>query len=89
MGRALTGEKRLRGDLPKDTPVADKTGTGEAGSNTNDVGLITLPEGKGHLAIAVLISGSKLPAQAQEKLIAELARVAYDAHVSQPGADKQ
>jgi len=89
MGRAMTGEKRLRGDLPKDTPVADKTGTGEAGSNTNDVGLITLPEGKGHLAIAVLISGSKLPAQAQEKLIAELARVAYDAHVSQPGADKQ
>lgn len=84
MGRAMTGEKRLRGNLPKDTPVADKTGTGEAGSNTNDVGLITLPEGKGHLAIAVLISGSKLPAAAQEKLIAELARAAYDAHVLQP-----
>lgn len=82
MGRAMTGEKRLRGNLPKDTPVADKTGTGEAGSNTNDVGLITLPEGKGHLAMAVLISGSKLPSEAQEKLIAQLARVAYDAHVS-------
>jgi beta-lactamase class A len=45
MGRALTGEKRLRGNLPKDTPVADKSCTGEGGSTTNDVGLITLPEG--------------------------------------------
>ena len=79
----MTGEARLRGTLPKGTPVADKTGTGEAASSTNDVGLITLPEGKGHLAMAVLISGSKLPAEEQEKLIAELARVAYDAHVSQ------
>ena len=82
MGRALTGAKRLRGNLPKDTPVADKSGTGEAGSNTNDVGLITLPDGKGHLAVAVLISGSKLPAESQEKLIAEIARAAFDAHLS-------
>jgi len=89
MGRAMTGEKRLRANLPKGTPVADKTGTGEAGSNTNDVGLITLPDGKGHLAMAVLISGSKLPSEAQEKLIAELARVAYDAHLSLPAAEKQ
>ena len=89
MGRAITGEARLRGTLPKGTPVADKTGTGEAGSSTNDVGLITLPEGKGHLAMAVLISGSKLPAEKQEKLIAELARVAYDAHVSPPAAGTQ
>jgi beta-lactamase class A len=81
MGRALTGEKRLRGNLPRNTPVADKTGTGEAGSNTNDVGIITLPADKGHLAMAVLISGSKLPGEAQEKLIAELARAAYDAYV--------
>lgn len=80
--RAMTGEHRLRGGLPAGTPVADKTGTGEAGSTTNDVGLITLPEGKGHLAMAVLISGSKLSADAQEKLIAGLARAAYDAYVT-------
>jgi beta-lactamase class A len=89
MGRAMTGEKRLRGNLPKGTPVADKTGTGEAGSNTNDVGLITLPEGKGHLAMAVLISGSRLTTSEQEKLIAELARMAYDAHVSPPAVERQ
>jgi beta-lactamase class A len=82
MERAKTGEKRLRGDLPAGTVVADKTGTGEPGSSTNDVGIITLPQGKGHLAMAVLVSGSKLPDEAQEKLIAELARAAYDAHVS-------
>jgi beta-lactamase class A len=84
MRRALTGEKRLRGNLPKNTPVADKSGTGEAGSTTNDVGIITLPADKGHLAMAVLISGSKLPATGQEKLIAELARTAYDSYVSMP-----
>jgi beta-lactamase class A len=87
MTRAMTGgERRLRADLPAGTPVADKTGTGEPGSSTNDVGLITLPEGKGHLAVAVLISGSRLPVESQEKLIAQLARVAYDSYVSLPAA---
>jgi beta-lactamase class A len=89
MGRATTGERRLRGDLPAGTPVADKTGTGEPGSSTNDVGLITLPGEKGHLAMAVLLSGSKLPAEAQEKLIAELARAAYDAYVSRAASGAQ
>lgn len=84
MTRATTGEHRLRGNLPSGTQVADKTGTGDAGSTTNDVGLITLPEGKEHLAIAVLLSGSKLTAEAQEKLIAGLARAAYDSYVAAP-----
>jgi beta-lactamase class A len=89
MARATTGEKRLRGDLPRGTPVADKTGTGEAGAATNDVGIITLPQGSGHLAMAVLVSGSKLPVEAQEKLIAELARAAYDAHVARAAQGKR
>jgi beta-lactamase class A len=86
MQRATTGLKRLRGDLPNDTLVADKTGSGEqdaitrTAKTTNDVGIITLPSGRGHLAIAVLVSGSKLPDAAQEKLIAEVARAAYDAY---------
>jgi beta-lactamase class A len=89
MMRATTGERRLRGNLPPGTPVADKTGTGEPGTSTNDVGLITLPSGRGHLAMAVLVSGSKLPAAAQEKLIAELARAAYDAHVARATPTRQ
>nr|AIA18179.1 ClassA_beta_lactamase [uncultured bacterium] len=82
MERATTGNHRLRGLLPAGTLVADKTGTGEAGVATNDVGLITLPNGGGHLAIAVLIKASKLAPTEQEKLIAELARVSYEAHLS-------
>lgn len=86
MQRATTGLRRLRGDLPTGTVVADKTGSGEkdavtqVAKVTNDVGIITLPSGRGHLAIAVLVSESKLPDAAQEKLIAELARAAYDAY---------
>ena len=86
MQRATTGLKRLRADLPKGTLVADKTGSGEQDAvtkmakTTNDVGIITLPSGRGHLAIAVLVSGSKLPDAAQEKLIAEVGRAAYDAY---------
>ena len=82
MERATTGERRLRGALPAGTRVADKTGTGE--TTTNDVGLITLPNGQGHLAMAVLVNNSKLPAEEQERLIAELARAAYDAHAAAP-----
>lgn len=85
MERSKTGgDRRLRAFLPSGTRVADKTGTGDVA--TNDVGLITLPENKGHLAIAVLISGSKLPAERQEKTIADIARAAYDSFVSQPQA---
>jgi beta-lactamase class A len=86
MQRATTGLRRLRGDLPSGTLVADKTGSGEKNTvtrvakATNDVGIITLPSGRSHLAIAVLVSESKLPDAAQEKLIAELARAAYDAY---------
>ncbi|MDQ3651235.1 MAG: class A beta-lactamase-related serine hydrolase, partial [Acidobacteriota bacterium] len=68
MEQATTGIRRLRGDLPAGTPVADKTGTGAAGSVTNDVGIITLPNGRGHLAMVVLLSGSKLTVEAQEKI---------------------
>lgn len=88
MERATTGMHRLRGDLPEGTVVADKTGSGEkdevtqAAKVTNDVGIITLPANKGHLAIAVLVSDSKLPDADQEKLIADVARAAYDAYAN-------
>jgi len=86
MQRGTIGLHRLRGDLPRGTVVADKTGSGEpdavtrVAKVTNDVAIITLPSGRGHLAMAVLVNGSKLPDAAQEKLIAELARAAYDAY---------
>ena len=84
MQRANTGLRRLRGDLPAGTLVADKTGSGEpdeatrAPKATNDVGLIRLPSGRGNLAIAVLVNNSRLNHASQEKLIADIARAAYD-----------
>ncbi|HKR21064.1 MAG TPA: class A beta-lactamase [Pyrinomonadaceae bacterium] len=84
MRATTTGPKRLPGDLPAGTVVGHKTGSGlrDPDTNvpkaTNDVGLITLPNGGGTLAIAVLVSDSTLADIAQEKLIAELARTAYD-----------
>lgn len=86
MERATTGLRRLRGNLPAGTTVADKTGSGEqdpttkVAKATNDVGIITLPSDRGHLAIAVLVNESKLPDSEQEKLIADVARAAYDAY---------
>lgn len=79
MARTVTGDRRLRAGTPAGTPVGDKTGSGP--STTNDVGIVTLPGDRGHLALAVLLNGSKLPAKQQEDLIAEVARAAYDAHV--------
>lgn len=93
MQRATPGLRRIRRDLPAGTVVANKTGSGEKDSTTqtakttNDVGIITLPSGRGHLALAVLVSGSKLPDADQEKLIAELARAAYDAYATGPVQD--
>ncbi|HTG94406.1 MAG TPA: class A beta-lactamase [Pyrinomonadaceae bacterium] len=88
MRGAITGMRRLRGDLPPGTIVADKTGSGERNTQTNvpkatnDVGLITLPNGKGTLAMAVLVTDSRLVDTAQEKIIAELARAAFDAYAN-------
>ena len=90
MQRANTGLRRLRGDLPKGTLVADKTGSGEldgatqAPKATNDVGIIVLPANRGHLAIAVLVNNSKLSHESQEKLIADIARASYDFFVTNP-----
>jgi beta-lactamase class A len=76
MERNTTGQKRIRGRLPTGTIVADKTGT-LAGS-VNDVGYITLPDGKGHIAIVVFVKGAEAPAATRETVIADIARLVYD-----------
>lgn len=78
---ATTGPKRLKGLLPKGTPVAHKTGTGGTRNGitgaTNDIGIITLPNGK-HLAIAVFVSDSSADEATRERVIAEIAKIAWD-----------
>jgi len=82
MGRTRSGDARLKAGLPAGTPVAHRTGSGIdfQGSNvcTNDVGIVTLPGGRGHLAIAVLTKASTAGLDARERAIAEIARAAFD-----------
>ena len=82
MERCTTGPKRIRGRLPAGTIVADKTGT-LAGS-VNDVGYITLPEGRGHIALVVFVKGSEAPPGTRETVIADIARLVYDYFLISP-----
>tara|TARA_Y100000817_G_scaffold190416_1_gene148759 strand:+ start:1966 stop:2799 length:834 start_codon:yes stop_codon:yes gene_type:complete len=77
MYRCQTGEARLKGALPPGTQVAHKTGT--IGETTNDVGIIDLPDGAGHVITVVYIKESKLPDNpAMEPVIANIARAIHD-----------
>ncbi|MDI1233888.1 MAG: class A beta-lactamase, subclass A2 [bacterium] len=76
-----TSNKRLKGLLPDSIIVAHKTGT--SGSNekgisagTNDVGVVTLPDGK-HLFISVFVSNSSEIYETNERIIAEIAYIAF------------
>lgn len=69
-----TGPGRIRGLLPPGTVVAHKTGT--IGGTINDCGIITLPDGAGHVALSILSEGTD-PDRAEET-IALVARAVYD-----------
>ncbi|MCA1642182.1 MAG: class A beta-lactamase, partial [Acidobacteria bacterium] len=79
---SVPGPKRLKGLLPKGTAVAHKTGTsgtrGGTTAATNDIGLLTLPNGK-HVAIAVFVSDSPTDLSTREAVIAKVARAVWDA----------
>ena len=74
--RCQTGKNRIRGMLLPDTVVAHKTGT--IAGTASDVGLITLPDGAGHVAVAVYIKGSEKEALEKETAIAQISRSLYD-----------
>jgi len=85
MTASTPGAKRLKGLLPAGTSVAHKTGTSETDDKgktaaTNDIGIITLPNGK-HLAIAVFVSDSTADEETREGVIAKIAKAIYDAAV--------
>ena len=76
-----TGQHRLKGLLPPGTPVAHKTGTSGEDHGithaTNDIGLITLPDGR-KLAIAVLVADSPESEAVREGVIAEIAKAIWN-----------
>lgn len=77
-----TGAQRLKGRLPAGTPVAHKTGTSATVAGytiaVNDVGIVTLPDGRGHLAVVVFVRGTERETGDAERSIARIARLAYD-----------
>ena len=72
---------RIVAGLPKETVVARKTGTGGTRdgitSATNDVGIITLPNGD-HIAIAVFVGDSKADLATREGVIAKITKAVWD-----------
>ena len=71
MRRCQTGTRRIRSMLPAGTLVEDKTGTLDG--VTNDVGFITMPDGR-RVAIAVFARGGR----DRQPVIAQISRMVYD-----------
>ncbi|WP_277969104.1 serine hydrolase [Sphingomonas echinoides] len=71
MRRCQTGTRRIRALLPAGTQVEDKTGTLDG--VTNDVGVITMPDGR-RVAVVVFARGGR----DRQPVIAQVARVIYD-----------
>jgi beta-lactamase class A len=76
MRATKSGRRRIRGMLPSAIPVAHKTGT-LAGA-VNDVGIVTLPDGAGTLAVAVFVNTLHRTTWRRERTIAEMSRELYD-----------
>lgn len=76
MRRCRTGDARLKGLLPGGTEVAHKTGS--IGSTANDVGIVTLPDNAGHVALAVFVKTATKEVALSERAIAEVARAVHD-----------
>ena len=88
MKETSTGQNRLRGLLPQKTVVAHKTGWSGTNKETgiidavNDIGIIFLPNGK-YFIISVFVTNSKESIENNEKIIADIAKVAYDHYSSE------
>jgi beta-lactamase class A len=81
MQEASSGAERIKGELPAGTIVMQKTGSsgtrGGMAAATNDIGLITLPDGR-RLAIAIFVTDSKADDATRDSVIARIAKAAHD-----------
>lgn len=92
MEQCRTGRSRIKGLLPPNVKVAHKTGTWSIyerdylrypGSKklyrfVSDVGIITLPKNKGHIAIAVYVKSKSASDYPRSRAIALASRAIYD-----------
>jgi beta-lactamase class A len=78
-----TGENRIKGQLPKGTVVAHKTGWSGTNKETgitaavNNIGIVFLPDGK-YFIISVFVTESKEDFDTNERIIADIAKATYD-----------
>jgi beta-lactamase class A len=77
MRRCATGANRIRGLMPRDAIVENKTGT--LNRFVSDVGFLTLPGGR-RIAVAFFARGG----DNQPAVIATAARAVYDAFRADP-----
>jgi beta-lactamase class A len=97
MEQCRTGRSRIRGLLPGNVKVAHKTGTWAiyepdylryAGSKelfrfASDVGIITLPNNKGHIAVAIYVKSKSASDYPRSRSIALASRAIYDFFIQQ------
>lgn len=81
-----TGPNKIKGLLPAETIVGHKTGasgTNKAGITgaSNDVGIVTLPNGK-HFAIAIFVANSSENSATNDAIIAEITKAVWDYYVA-------
>ena len=85
MRETTTGSNRLKGQLPKNTIVAHKTGTSGINNGiaaaTNDVGVITLPNGQ-LIFISVFVAESKETSEINEKIISDIAKITWNYYLN-------
>ena len=79
---------RIRAGLPPGTPAALRPGTsgttGGIRAAHNDTAIVTLPHDRGHLAIAVFLSGTPGSEASRDAAIARIARAAYEWAMARP-----
>ena len=82
MTETPTGLNRIKGLLPEQTKVAHKTGS--SGTNDkgiiaafNDVGIVTLPNGK-KMAVVAFVSNAAADEKTRDAVIARITRAAWD-----------
>ena len=92
MEQCRTGRSRIKGLLPPNVKVAHKTGTWGIGEQkylqypgskklfrfTSDVGIITLPHNKGHIAIAIYVKSRSESDYPRSRAIALASRAVYE-----------
>jgi len=76
MSESMTGPHKIREGVPAGSIVAHKTGA--MPGTSNDVAIVTSPDGKHHMAIAIFTKGSKQSDAEQDALVRDFARTAYE-----------